>query len=268
MKAYGKINLTLRVIRKKDNGYHDLQMINARISLYDTIKIKEILDNDEVLYCNVPKNENNDDLVLKVLKEFKKKYNIKKNYKIIIKKNIPFGAGLGGLSMDVAEILNYIKEKNKLSLDNFDLIEFTKLYGADIPYGFYKGTCLVEGIGDIITPIKIKNLPRKLLLVNPNIYISTEKVFKNVYEYDDELTLPQIIKNINNRDFYNSLEKTCFLLEPKMESLKNQLLEYGTCFMSGSGSSLILIPNTKITLKKIKEKLPNCEVKIINILKG
>ena len=87
MKAYGKINLTLRVIRKRNDGYHDLQMINTRISLYDTIKIKETKGVDEVLYYNAPKNTNGEDLVLRVLQEFKKRYSIVTKHKIVIKKN-------------------------------------------------------------------------------------------------------------------------------------------------------------------------------------
>lgn len=268
MKAYGKINLTLRVIRKRNDGYHDLQMINTRISLYDTIKIKETKGVDEVLYYNAPKNTNGEDLVLRVLQEFKKRYSIVTKHKIVIKKNIPFGAGLGGVSMDIAEILNYINIKEKLFLNKSELIDFSKIYGADIPYGFYKNTCLVEGIGEIITPIDIENLPHKLLLINPNIYISTKTVFDNVCQYDAELTTHQIINNINELNFYNSLEKACFIIEPKINELKQQLSKYGPCFMSGSGSSLILVPNTKMTVRNIKNELPNCEVKSIKIMKG
>lgn len=107
-----------------------------------------------------------------------------------------------------------------------------------------------------------------MLLINPNIYISTKAVFDKVCQYDAELTTHQIINNINELNFYNSLEKACFIIEPKINELKQQLSKYGPCFMSGSGSSLILVPNTKMTVRNIKKELPNCEVKSIKIMKG
>lgn len=269
MKAFAKINFQLYVINQKENGYHNLQMVNSRINIYDVIKIKHNKEKDFVIYINKPQLAfGDDDLIIKVLKYIKEKYNIKRYYNIYIKKNIPIGAGLGGASMDVGKIVKYIIKKEKLTIANDELIEIVKKFGADIPYGLYKQPCIVEGIGDKITEVKINN--KKMILVYPNLSVSTKLVFSKCDIINNIQEHTKLIDNTNNDIYHNDLEPIACKLYPELNQYKNILNKYGTTFMTGSGSCLVLIPKSKVhnVYHKLCLELSSCEVKIVKIKKG
>lgn len=270
MKAFAKLNLRLHVINKREDNYHNLQMVNVRINLHDKIKIytKKVVK-DEVIYINNPNiNYGDEDLILKVLKAFKKEYNINSNFKIKIEKHIPIGSGLGGSSMDVGMVLNYIIKKFKLNVSTTKLIEFVKPFGADIPYSLYMCPCIVEGIGEIITKIELK--PKKFIIVYPNISVSTKQIFKDC-KIETPMLEQKIMRDEVNRGIYkNDLEKTTIELYPALKELKMRLSDYGQVFMTGSGSCFVLLPNKQIkrTFKEIKRYYPEYKVEIIKTKKG
>lgn len=269
MKAFAKINYQLYVINQKDNGYHNLQMVNSRINIYDIIKIRHNKKQDFVIYVNKPQlSFGNDDLIIKVIKCIKEKYNINRFYNIYIKKNIPIGAGLGGASMDVGTIVRYIIRKENLSISNEELIGLVKNFGADIPYGLYNFPCVVEGIGDIITKARIKN--KKMILIYPNLLVSTKLVFSKCDIINDMKEHRLLIDNTNNDIYHNDLESIVFSLYPELARYKEFLQNYGKTFMTGSGSCLVLIPKHKITkvYRKLCYELPDCEIRIAKIKKG
>ena len=149
-KAYAKINLRLNVLGKNEFNYHNLSMLNAKISLADELEIIESTKN-EVEYSVDSLNSLENDICLNVLNELIDEFKIKKRYHIYIKKNIPLGAGLGGGSSDVACIINAISELNKLNLTIEEKIKIGIKYGADVPYCLVNDISLVEGIGEKIT---------------------------------------------------------------------------------------------------------------------
>lgn len=246
VKSYAKVNLMLKVINKREDGYHNLQMLNQRVSLYDEITIEESTQ-DQIIFNNQLIDPS---FLLKVLKKTKELYNINKNYLITVEKHIPVGAGLGGASMNAATIVDAILEDNNIVESLNNKINNYKTLGADIPYGFVNDLAIVEGIGDKIYIIE-KEINESLILVNPNIFISTKEVFEHNNVYTEKLTYEDII----SKDIYvNDLEKSAFDICPYLATLKQNLSRYGKVVMSGTGSSFIVHSNK---YEEIKNEYPN-----------
>lgn len=259
MKVYAKINLLLRIVGKRKDGYHNLQMINSKINLYDDIYIEKIKGEKDII-TNHPNSKYKlyeDNLIIKVVKKIKEVYNIKRNYNIIVNKQIPIGAGLGGLSMDASSVVKYILKDNDIYVNNEELIKQLLPFGADIPYGLIDSPSIVEGIGEIITPIKLKE--QEYILINPNIYVSTPEIFKLNDIIKKELTHEELLNGVLLKQNYNDLEIAVLKKYPEILNLKKQLEKLGYPTMSGSGSTYILSPSKDIdeTLSKLKEIYPN-----------
>lgn len=252
LKAYAKINIYLKVLGKNDN-YHNLKMINAKVNLYDTIKIKKCKKDQLIFKNNKLLNPNKDDLILRVLKFIKEKYNIKKSYKIIIKKRIPIQAGLGGGSSDVAEVIKFIINDNKISITTKELENILITFGSDIPYCLHNEICLVENIGDKITSLnnQFRYINKNILIINPNILVPTKEVFKKF----DEMNI--YIKE-ENIDLFktNDLENACFLVQPKVKEVRSYLdtIFKENLIMSGSGATYIALVDKNVS-KKIYKKI-------------
>lgn len=256
IKAYAKINLRLKVVGKNESNYHLLQMINAKVDLYDEIIVNADSEN-KVIFDIDELNHIDNNICLNTLNDFCAIYNIKSRYNIYIKKNIPSGAGLGGGSCDVACILNYLNEVNNLNVSYQDLSAFSLKYGSDIPYCLRSDICLVEGIGEKISCLDVK-LNEKILLVYPNIFSSTKEVYKNVdgVSLKDSITeLKEYIYNKNYSSlFYNDLESAAFKLNPELKNIKEELSKYGKVIMSGSGSTFIVVPTNDLCKDELLEK--------------
>lgn len=249
VKSYAKVNLLLKVINKRSDGYQNLQMINKRINLFDEILI-EYSDTDLVEFSQ----DIDTSLMYKVLNKLKDIYNIEKCFHIYIKKNIPLGAGLGGASVNSATIIDTI-----LKMENiFDTLENKinnfKNLGADIPYGFVESDAIVEGTGELIYILNEK-INKPLVLVNPHIFISTKEVFTNNLKYSKSHTHEFIINNLENDALYeNDLEDSTFKLCNELSNIKQSLAKYGKVVMSGTGSTLIVHSSD---VEKIKEEYPD-----------
>lgn len=254
LRAYAKINLGLDILRKREDGYHDVKMIMQTVSLYDTLSIhiveKKLTDNNGIsLTCNLsylPINENN--LVYKSAKLMKDTYNITTPLHIHLNKTIPIAAGLAGGSSDAAAILRGMNELFDLQLSQDTLMKLGVRLGADIPYCILQGTALSEGIGEKLTPLK--NFPScYVLLVKPPINVSTKYVYENL-KLDDTVIHPDINKIIesihdNNliaacKEFHNVLETVTIKEYPIIDQIKKDLLSLGslTSLMSGSGPTV------------------------------
>lgn len=260
VRAYAKINLMLKVIRKLENNYHELQMVNARIKRHDVIKIKEAKKN-EIIF---KKNRNiSPDFILKVLNKFNGVYNIEKKYKIKIIKRIPVGSGLGGGSADAAAIINALYIYNNIEETIENKIEYFKELGADIPYMFFDSPAIVEGIGEKITPLDEIDMSN-FIVVYPKIEVSTKKVFESNNKYSSKMSHEEIIEHIGKDvDIYeNDLEETTSKLFYKWGIIKKALSKYGKVWMSGSGSSMIIYitENRKKIIKEIKKTIPYVKV--------
>lgn len=245
VRAYAKINLALDVVRRRDDGYHDLEMVMAPIELHDLIYIEEI-DEGIVITSNnykMPTDERN--IMYKVAAILIDRYNINKGVKIHIYKHIPTQAGLAGGSADGAAVLKAMNKMFRLNLSYEKLAEIGKEVGADIPFCVYERLAVVRGIGEKLEFIE-SDFDCYLLLVKPKKGVSTAKSFK-------ALDIPNAIhpdinamrEGIEDNDYDkvvsslgNTLEAPSIDMVPEIEEIKKDMKNWGFdgALMSGSGS--------------------------------
>ncbi len=249
LKAYAKINLGLDVVRKRDDGYHEVRMIMQTIKLFDKLTFR-LLEEDEIrIKTNLgflPVNEDN--LVYKAVKLIKDKYQIDKGLEIDLFKCIPVAAGMAGGSTDCAAALVGAAKMFGLRLSKQELMELGVKLGADVPYCVLRGTALSEGIGEILTPLP--PMPDcYILIAKPSISVSTKFVYENLKaneleRHPDIDGMVEAIKEgslsgITDR-MENVLETVTIPAHPIIEDIKNCMKENGAInsLMSGSGPTV------------------------------
>lgn len=264
VKAYAKINISLDVVGKKDDGYHLLKMIMQQIDLYDLLDINKRTDGIKII-CNkpyVPSDERN--LAYKAARLFMDTYGIESGVTIKIEKNIPVAAGLAGGSADAAAVLKGMRDLFKVSVDNNELMKLGVKIGADVPYCIQGGTVLCEGIGEVMTPLKpFKN--NILVLVKPNFGISTKEVYKG-------LDIEKIFKHPNTDEIVNdmqlgNLKEVCINMKNILENvtlrkyhtiknIKSDMVKMGALgsMMSGSGPTVFGFFGDMLQAQKCYEK--------------
>lgn len=266
-KTPAKINLTLDVTGKLENGYHTLSMIMQSIDVCDELSFEKTADETILFSMNkdlpdkIPAEKN---LVYKAAKLMKDTFKIDGGFKIHLTKNIPAAAGLAGGSSDCAATLIGINELCGLGLDIEKLCEIGVKLGADVPFCIRKGTMLAEGIGEILTPLApLTGIP--VLLIKPNISISTPYVYKHLklneldYHPDNKAVISYIKDNYIKKiaaSLSNVLETVTIPENPIIAELKHYLTENGAIgsLMSGSGPTTFGIFENMETAKKAYEK--------------
>ncbi len=269
-----KINLFLDIKSKREDGYHLIESLFHTIDLFDIIKIEESKEFKISTSGKYKLNDNEEDnIVAKIFYHFKNQMELKKNYKINIEKNIPTGAGLGGGSSNAATMINFFLKELNIKPDN-ELIESFSKFGADIPFFIKGGLSWVSGIGEKIYSFNF-TLPYKIILIYPNINVSTKLAYSKFTENDFNKSDIFYIKNllekndkINFNDLYshayNIFEKNVFNIEPKIKEYKEKAeneIKRKIC-MSGSGSSLFALynqndKNENIIIEEDYNKLKN-----------
>ena len=154
LKAYGKVNLGLDVVRRRDDGYHEVRMIMQTVGLFDRLELKKTSGDSVTLSANLrflPVNEQN--LVCQAIAAVKKKYSIKSGVEAYLEKRIPIAAGMAGGSSDCAAALRGMNRLFELGLKKEELCEIGAGLGADVPYCVIGGTALAEGIGEKLTKL-------------------------------------------------------------------------------------------------------------------
>ena len=249
LKAMAKINLGLDVLRKREDGYHDLRMIMQTVYLYDRIELKQTEEPGIRVSTNLsflPVNEDN--LVYRAAKLLMDEFRIEEGVEITLHKYIPVAAGLAGGSSDAAAVLVGMNRMFQLNLSQEDLMTRGVKIGADVPYCIMRGTALAEGIGEKLTPLP--NTPDcYVVLAKPPIHVSTQFVYGNLRA--NELTShPDIdgqVEAIRNGDFYGMAERMGNVLEtvtipahPVIQEIKDTMMQAGAvnAMMSGSGPTV------------------------------
>lgn len=254
-KAYAKVNLFLNVTSKRADGYHDLEMVMAPLKLHDILSFKKTENKEIVIKSNKEITSNKEDnVVYKIALFLQEEFDVKYGVEIYINKEIPMGGGLAGGSADAAATLRGLNRLWKLKLDKDDMAKLGVQFGADIPFCVYNKMALVRGIGEQITFVKSKFRPY-VLVVNPNIEVSTKKVFTNFKEeYIVDKNVSSIIDGIKTNELsvvsselYNSLEQVTFKFYPSVKDLKNTLKnsKLEATIMSGSGSTVFALSYNK-----------------------
>lgn len=249
LKAYAKVNLGLDVIRKREDGYHELRMIMQTVDLYDTLTLEKTEAEGISMTCNVeglPCDESN--LVYKSAKLMFEEYKLPGGIRMHLEKRIPMAAGMAGGSTDAAAVFNGMNKLYDLNISRERLCELGVKIGADVPYCIVGGTALSEGIGEVLT--RLPNVPDCVVLIaKPDFDVSTKYVFENLhansltYHPDiDAMTeairngdLPGIIKVMDN-----VLETVTEAKYTEITSIKNVMKEHGAmrAMMSGSGPTV------------------------------
>ncbi len=251
IKAKAKINLSLDIISKRENGYHNLKMIMHTVNLCDDIIINETKDNKFLLKTNLsylPNDSRN--ILYKTYIDFYNYTGLKaQGFNIFLDKKIPVCAGLGGGSSDAAAFLKFLNEYSGNILEEKELLGIGEKIGADVPFCIMGGTCLAEGIGEKLT--KLDPLPDcHIVIAKPqNKGLSTKAIFSmvNIDEIKYHPDTSGIIKALKEKDLYSITKRMYNVLEDysKNESsdiilYKEKFMEFGACgsLMSGSGNAV------------------------------
>lgn len=244
LKAYAKVNLSLDVIGKRDDGYHDLRMVMVPIDLYDVIEIE--VTNKPVFRCTPPyriRPEKN--TLLKTIEVCRAEFGFKEHFHIHLHKHIPSQAGLGGGSSDAAAILNFLNDHFGWRLSDEKKIELGLRIGADVPFCLFNKPAIVTGIGEKLEFFTLRD-SMKLVLVQPSRGVSTKLAFSDLdYPNLEHPDIPEVAHALEQGDYVrflvtagNSLEPKAISLVPEIEVLKRRLVKLGCdkALMTGSGS--------------------------------
>lgn len=266
LKSRAKINITLDVIGRRPNGYHDLSMIMQTVNLYDMLYIRKMHAPGIKLTTNLswlPNDEGN--IVYQAAKLFKETYHIETGISMELNKKIPVAAGLAGGSSNAAAALIGLNNLFETQLDQGQLMKLGVKLGADVPYCILGGTVLAEGIGDVLTPLGA--MPDcYVLIAKPKINVSTAAVFQSldISKINRRPDNKKVIEAINQGDIDGVASNMCNVLEivtqkryPVIGTIKQMMLQYGAqgAIMSGSGPTVFGIYHSKEKAHKTAYKL-------------
>ncbi|MCJ1780022.1 4-(cytidine 5'-diphospho)-2-C-methyl-D-erythritol kinase [Mammaliicoccus sciuri] len=266
--APAKINLTLDTLYKREDGYHEVEMIMTTIDLNDRLTF-ECRDDGEIIidveHNFVPSDHRN--LAYKAAKLMQDRYNIEKGVKISLEKSIPISAGLAGGSSDAAATFRGLNELWGINESLETLSELASEIGSDISFCIYGKTALCQGRGEQIT-----HLPKPpsawVVIAKPDIGVSTPEIYGALdLENKDEVQTQACLKAIENNDYAamcqslgNSLEKVTMQLYPEVEKLKNTMSNTGVdaALMSGSGPTIYGFVQKERQAKQVYNALMGC----------
>ena len=237
-----KINIGLRVVRKREDGYHDLETIFHPVyGLHDELEV-EIADEFAFLQDGIEVDcLPTDNLIYKVYQRMQEHFPQIGNVRIRFKKNIPFGAGLGGGSSDAAHMAIALNELFQLGLTQKQLAEEVRPLGADCPFFIYNTPCYAEGIGDKLTPISLDMSGMRLVMIKPDCGVSTKEAYAGIKPKGSS-ELFKVVQNGSElfKEATNDFEDTVFVAHPEIAEIKQRLLDAGAVYaaMSGSGSTV------------------------------
>ena len=265
LKAYGKINLGLDVLRRREDGYHDVRMIMQTVGIFDRVdliwKEEPGIQVETNLYY-LPTNENN--LVYKAAKLLMDEFQVQDGLLIRLRKFIPVAAGMAGGSSDAAAVLFGVNKMFRLGLTTEELMQRGVKIGADVPYCILRGTALSEG--EVLT--SLPPVPQcQVLVAKPGINVSTKFVYENLHANDlrpeQHPDIDGMIRAIKAQDLQGIADKLGNVLEtvtgkeyPVIQEIKDKMLEFGAIgsLMSGSGPTVFgLFTNPKAAQQAYEE---------------
>lgn len=266
-KANAKINLSLRVLSKRDDGYHNILSLMASLKLHDVLIFKdiELIPGGDVDITMSASGEYSDvisdlpiekNLITKAALKYFQHSSNGIRMSVEIEKNIPAGAGLGGGSSDAAAMLRVLNEKFAYYSED-ELILLGAEVGADVPFCIFGGVCICSGIGEVIERVDV-NLPQRVILVNDGVHVNTAEAYADIDENSDvdvekfEIiheksqlisALTNEMLDENNICFINDFEKTVFKKYKSVAQMRENLSKVGSDLarMTGSGSTVFAL---------------------------
>lgn len=249
VKALAKINLGLDVVRRREDGYHEVRMVMQTIHLFDRLQIARNASGNITMSTNLsflPTNENN--LVYKAAKLLKEEFGIRDGIDVKLYKHIPVAAGMAGGSTDAAAVLYGMNQIFGLGLSREELMQRGVKLGADVPYCVMRGTALAEGIGEKLTALP-PMVKCPVLIAKPPVSVSTKFVYENL-KLNGETKHPDIerlVADIRAKDLHaiasdmgNVLETVTIPNYPIIAEIKTHMMAHGAicAMMSGSGPTV------------------------------
>ncbi|NLW29648.1 MAG: 4-(cytidine 5'-diphospho)-2-C-methyl-D-erythritol kinase [Erysipelothrix sp.] len=261
-KAHAKLNLGLNVIRKREDGYHDLRMIMVPVDLFDTVEIVE--SNQLTIQSNkyyLPNDDKN--TVYKAVKVMHQRYDTPTNFQIKLVKNIPTQAGMAGGSADAACVINMLNDMYSLNLTQDELIEVGLKIGADVPFCLFNKPALVTGIGEKLEFLNI-DTNFHLFLVKPSFGVSTKKLFENLeIKEASVLEFEELLDGLQTgnydkiqRNIINDLQPQAINEHPEIQKIIDELVQFGfdNACMTGAGSVVFGITQDENLTRKAVEQ--------------
>lgn len=264
LRAMAKINLGLDVLRKREDGYHEVRMIMQTIQMYDLLDIRKKSEPGIELSTNlpyVPSDERN--LVYKAAKLLMDEFDVKEGLSMKLTKSIPVAAGMAGGSSDAAAAFVGVNRLFRLGLSEEELMKRAVQVGADVPYCVMRGTALAEGIGEKLT--SLPGLPRCYVLVGkPGINVSTKLAYENLNSIQKHPDIDGMLRDIENQDIYSLTSKMENVFEPGIirqypviQEIKDLMEANGAlkAMMSGSGPTVFGIFDDRAKMREAAEVL-------------
>ncbi len=241
-----KINLGLNIVEKRPDGYHNLETVFYPVPVEDALEVNILNESTQKFRLHqagleiAGEAENN--LVVKAYKLLDERFNLPP-IDIHLFKHIPSGAGLGGGSSDAAYMLKLLNEKFNLKLSDENLEEYAARLGADCAFFIRNTPTYAEGIGNIFSPISLSLKGYQIVLVKPDIFVSTREAFARIKPHRQEIPLKEVIKRPIEEwkeRMVNDFEESVFPQFPAIKEIKEKLYEVGAIYaaMTGSGSSV------------------------------
>ena len=251
-----KINIGLNVVEKRPDGYHNLETVFYPIGLQDILEIQEI--DTDVPACGyrlkvtgtVLDGSPDDNLVVRALKLLKRDFDIPP-VSIGLYKHIPTGAGLGGGSADAAFTVKTLNERFKLGLTIQQMEDYCSQLGADCPFFIQDKPVFATGIGNVFHPVEVNLKYKQLVLVKPDIFVSTKDAYAKVKVQRPKKQLPELLAQPIETwkdTVVNDFEASVFSKYPEIAAIKDKMYDMGALYaaMSGSGSSVFGIFNEPV----------------------
>jgi 4-diphosphocytidyl-2-C-methyl-D-erythritol kinase len=243
--APAKINLSLRVLGRRSDGFHEIETFIAPISLYDEIKIERRPGKQKIAFrCDdpsVPKGDDN--LVVRAAKVFFKEKNISSGVSIELKKRIPHGAGLGGGSSDAASTLLALNQLFETNLPREVLRKMAETIGSDVPFFIFQSAAVCKGRGELVSPTRLSK-QLSVLLLKPEFGVPTQWAYSRWRDSHEIPGVSYCVQKVAQQSFVNELERPVFEKFVFLAQLKMWLLnqpEVGAALMSGSGSTVFAV---------------------------
>lgn len=246
--AYAKINAALNVVKRREDGYHELEMVMLPLTLCDDVTI--YFSKTDWYTWNVKYRINGQNTIVKAVNCMRETYGIDQHFRIHVHKRIPSQAGLAGGSADAAAVMLAIRDMCKLQVSNEELAQLSKKVGADVPFCVMSLPSVVKGIGEKLQPFHM-NCKFKVLLIKPKKGVSTKECFENIdFNTCIHPNINEVKRCLEENDFIgltssvgNTLEQPASLLTPEIMQAKQYLIQKGfeVVCMSGSGSTVFAL---------------------------
>ena len=279
IKSFAKINISLNITKKREDGFHEIDSVMLPISLHDSLVVSKLKNSPDnfVTIDDFSIGTFSYNLATFSIEKMQNVYHFDDKFRILIHKVIPIQAGLGGGSSNAACTIKAVNSMLKLGASDEELIEIGKSLGCDIPFFIKCQPARVQGIGEILTPINVKN-NYYVLVVKPELGCSTKEIYALSDSFDlKTCDLDKVVKALEDGDdemlaanMYNALQEPAIKMVPNIQTIIDELKDKGLKIVqvTGSGSAVFALSTDKKLLIKVLKELENkYEVEIARVLK-